>query len=118
MKLMIEKLRAAEKIVAFKATRPASKVDTTIVAAFIANNKVSIDAQRIADSDHRVYIGWNYQRRCITPAAEESRCTRPDARNTRRHWRGFELLGSALKRRRPWFQFVGTGASPNHQSQT
>ncbi|MGB6687493.1 MAG: DUF5677 domain-containing protein [Terracidiphilus sp.] len=44
----VEKLRAAEKIVAFKATRPASKVDTTIVAAFIANNKVSIDAQRIA----------------------------------------------------------------------
>lgn len=44
----VEKLRAAEKIVAFKAKHPASKVDTTIVAAFIANNKVSIDAQRIA----------------------------------------------------------------------
>lgn len=44
----VEKLRAAEKIVAFKTKHPASKVDTTIVAAFIANNKVSIDAQRIA----------------------------------------------------------------------
>jgi Family of unknown function (DUF5677) len=43
-----EKLRAAEKIVAFKKKRPTSKVDTTIVAAFIANNKASIDAQRVA----------------------------------------------------------------------
>lgn len=43
----VEKLRAAEKIVAFKAKHPASKVDTTIVAAFIANNKASIDAKRV-----------------------------------------------------------------------
>jgi len=27
------------------------------------------------------------------------------------------ILGRALKRRRPWFQLVGTGASPNHRSQ-
>lgn len=43
-----EKLRAAEKIVAFKKRHPTSKVDTTIVAAFIAKNKASIDAQRVA----------------------------------------------------------------------
>jgi hypothetical protein len=43
----VEKLRAAEKIVAFKKKHPASKVDTTIVAAFIANNQVSIEAQRV-----------------------------------------------------------------------
>jgi hypothetical protein len=43
----VEKLRAANKIVAFKEKHPASKVDTTIVAAFIANNQASVDAQRI-----------------------------------------------------------------------
>jgi len=44
----VEKLRAAEKIVAFKNTHPYSKVDTTILSAFTANNKASIDAQRDA----------------------------------------------------------------------
>jgi hypothetical protein len=44
----VEKLRAAEKIVAFKTKHPASKVDTAIVGAFIANNKASIEAQRVA----------------------------------------------------------------------
>jgi hypothetical protein len=44
----VEKLRAAEKIVAFKAKHSGSKVDTTIVAGFIANQKASIEAQRIA----------------------------------------------------------------------
>jgi hypothetical protein len=42
----VEKLRAAEKIVAFKAAHPNSKVDTSIVSAFIANNKASVEAQR------------------------------------------------------------------------
>lgn len=44
----VEKLRAAEKIVAFKTKHPASKVDTAIVSSFIANEKASIDAQRVA----------------------------------------------------------------------
>jgi hypothetical protein len=42
----VEKLRAAEKIVAFKAKHPLSKIDTTIVSAFIAKNKPAIDAKR------------------------------------------------------------------------
>jgi hypothetical protein len=42
----VEKLRAAEKIVVFKAANPSSKVDTSIVSAFIANNKAAVDAQR------------------------------------------------------------------------
>jgi hypothetical protein len=42
----VEKLRAAEKIVTFKRAHPNSKVDTSIVAAFITNNKANIEAQR------------------------------------------------------------------------
>ncbi|HLI63150.1 MAG TPA: DUF5677 domain-containing protein [Terriglobales bacterium] len=42
----VEKLRAAEKIVAYKAKHPTSKIDTTIVGAFIASNKTSIEAKR------------------------------------------------------------------------
>ena len=42
----LEKLRAAEKIVAFKNAHPDSKVDTTILSAFITNNKASIEVQR------------------------------------------------------------------------
>jgi hypothetical protein len=43
----VEKLRAAEKIVAFKKAHPASKVDTSIVSAFIASNKANIDTERV-----------------------------------------------------------------------
>jgi hypothetical protein len=44
----VEKLRAAEKIVAFKAKHPTSKVDTAIVDGFIANNKAAIEAKLAA----------------------------------------------------------------------
>jgi hypothetical protein len=42
----VEKLRAAEKIVAYKSSHPGSKQDTTIVSSFIANCKTGIEAQR------------------------------------------------------------------------
>jgi hypothetical protein len=42
----IEKLRSAEKIVAFKKAHPGSRVDMSIVAAFISKNKASIEARR------------------------------------------------------------------------
>lgn len=44
----VEKLRAAEKTVAYKRAHPNSKVDSAIQAAFIANNKAGIDAQQVA----------------------------------------------------------------------
>lgn len=42
----VEKLRAADKTVAFKTKHPDSKLDTTILSAFIDKHKVSIEAQR------------------------------------------------------------------------
>ena len=42
----VEKLRAAEKMVAFKMTHPSSKVDASIRSVFITNNKVTIETQR------------------------------------------------------------------------
>jgi hypothetical protein len=44
----VEKLRSAEKTVAYKKAHPNSKVDPTIQAAFVANNKAAIDARRNA----------------------------------------------------------------------
>jgi hypothetical protein len=43
----VEKLRAAEKIVAYKASHPNSKVDASIVSSFIANCKANVDTQRV-----------------------------------------------------------------------
>jgi len=42
----VEKLRAARKIVKYKAANPTAAVDTSIQAAFIANNEKRIDAER------------------------------------------------------------------------
>jgi hypothetical protein len=44
----VEKLRAAEKTVAYKKNNPASKVDATVQATFITNNKAAIDGKRNA----------------------------------------------------------------------
>ena len=44
----VEKLRAARKIVKFKAANPAAKVDASIYDTFITNNAQRIEAQRNA----------------------------------------------------------------------
>jgi hypothetical protein len=44
----VEKLRAAEKTVAYKNLHPNSKVDPTVQAAFLTSNKIAIDAKRNA----------------------------------------------------------------------
>ena len=80
----VEKLRAAEQIVAFKKTHPGSKVDTTIVSAFIANNKASIETQRDAL--------WR----------EESSAKQRSKRKPLKHWSGMNLKERTAKLGQPF----------------
>ena len=75
----VEKLRSAEKIVAFKRRHPQSDVDTTIVAPFIAGNKAAIEKRRD--------LLW--------PEAKPT--TQNAKRRTIEHWSGLKLWERAHK---------------------
>jgi hypothetical protein len=74
----VEKLRAAEKIVAFKLEHPTSTVDTTVVSAFIASHKAAIEG--------RAASLW-----------PETQPAKGPPKRKLSHWSGMNLKARALK---------------------
>jgi hypothetical protein len=80
----VEKLRAAEMTVEYKIAHPDSKVDITILSAFIANNKAAINARR--------HVLW--------PEFEQS--TPQQKRKRLTHWSGMSLRDRTAKLGHPF----------------